>query len=142
VWLVELAAVTGQDAVAPAVCQALGLAARPALEVLIDALAPQDLLIVLDNYEHLAGGCAKTAGAIIRRCPRVHLLATSREPLGLGGESSTGVPPLSLPGPDEDDPAAAVSCDAVALFVARARAPGTRPATRTGPRRCCASASR
>jgi predicted ATPase/class 3 adenylate cyclase len=127
VWLVELAAVTDQDAVASAICQALGLAAqpgRPALEVLLDALGPQDMLIVLDNCEHLIGGCAKTADAIIRRCPRVHLLATSREPLGIGGEVIYRVPPLSLPGPGDDDPAAAVSSDAVALFVARARAQG------------------
>jgi transcriptional regulator with XRE-family HTH domain len=89
VWLVELAAVTDQDAVPSAVCRALGITgqpARPALDTLLDALAPQDMLIVLDNCEHLVGGCAKTADAIIRRCPRVHLVATSREPLGIGGE--------------------------------------------------------
>ena len=64
VWLVELAAVTNQDAVAPAVCGTLRLAAQPGrqvLETLLDALAPQDVLIVLDNCEHLIGGCAKTA---------------------------------------------------------------------------------
>ena len=88
VWLAELAAVTDQDAVPAAISQALRLAAqpgRPVLEALLDALAPQDVLIVLDNCEHLIGGCAKTAEAIVRRCPRVHLLATSREPLGIGG---------------------------------------------------------
>jgi predicted ATPase len=89
-WVVELAAVTDEDGVAPAISQALRLAAqpgRPALEALLDALAPQDVLIVLDNCEHLIGGCAKTAEAIVRRCPRVHLLATSREPLGISGET-------------------------------------------------------
>jgi len=127
VWLVELAAVTDQDAVAPAISRALGIAARPgrpALEVLLDALAPQHMLIVLDNCEHLIGGCAKAADAILRRCPRVHLVATSREPLGIGAEVIYRVPPLSLPGPGDDDPAAAESSDAVALFVARARAQG------------------
>ena len=87
--------------------QALRLAAqpgRPALEALLDALAPQDVLIVLDNCEHLIGGCAKTAEAIVRRCPRVHLLATSREPLGIGGETIYRVPSLSLPGPGEAGP--------------------------------------
>jgi predicted ATPase len=56
VWLVELAAVTGEDEVAAAISRALGLAARPGgpvLEVLLDALAPLDMLIVLDNCEHL-----------------------------------------------------------------------------------------
>jgi predicted ATPase len=81
VWLVELAAVSDEDAVAPAICEALGTAAqpgRPVLETLLDALAPQDVLMVLDNCEHLVGACAKTADAILRRCPRVHLVATSR----------------------------------------------------------------
>jgi predicted ATPase/class 3 adenylate cyclase len=128
VWLVELAAVTDQDAVAPAISRALGITARlgrPAPEALLDALAPQDMLIVLDNCEHLIGGCAKTADVIVRRCQRVHLLATSREPLRIGGERIYRVPPLSLPAPGDWDTAAAESCDAVALFADRARAQGT-----------------
>jgi predicted ATPase/class 3 adenylate cyclase len=127
VWLVELAAVTDEDAVAPAVSEALRLAAqpgRPVLETLLDALAPQDVLIVLDNCEHLIGACAKTAELIVRRCPRVRLLATSREPLGVGGETIYRVPSLSLPGPDDTGPAAAGSSDAVALFADRTRASG------------------
>ncbi|MGH3182487.1 MAG: adenylate/guanylate cyclase domain-containing protein, partial [Streptosporangiaceae bacterium] len=126
VWLAELAAVTDQDAVAAAVCEALRLAARPgrpALEALLDALALQDVLIVVDNCEHLIGGCAKTAEAIVQRCPRVHLLATSREPLGIGGETIYRVPSLSLPGPEDSDFAPG-SSDAVALFAERARAHG------------------
>jgi predicted ATPase/transcriptional regulator with XRE-family HTH domain len=128
VWLVELAAVTDEDGVALAICQALGVAAQPgraALEALLDALALQDVLIVLDNCEHLIGGCAKAADAILRRCPRVHLVATSREPLGIGGEIIYRVPPLSLPGSGDTGLAAAGSSDAVALFVERARAQGT-----------------
>ena len=100
VWLAELAAVSGGDAVAPAISEALRLAARPGrpvLEALLDALAPQDVLIVLDNCEHLIGACAKTAEAILRGCPRVRLVATSREPLGIGGETIYRVPSLSLP---------------------------------------------
>jgi predicted ATPase len=115
VWLVELAAVSGETVVAPAICQALGIAAqpgRPALDTLLDALAPQDVLIVLDNCEHLIGACAKTADSILRHCPTVHLVATSREPLGIGGEAVYRVPPLS-------------SSDAVTLFVNRAQAQGT-----------------
>jgi predicted ATPase/DNA-binding SARP family transcriptional activator len=128
VWLVELAAVTDPDAVAAAVCQVLGIAAppgRPAMDALLDALGPQDVLVVLDNCEHLIGGCAKTAEAIVTRCPRVRLLATSREPLGIAGETIYRVPPLSLPSPGEAGPAAAESCDAVALFLDRAQAQGT-----------------
>jgi predicted ATPase len=76
---------------------------------------------VLDNCEHLIGACAKVADAVVRRCPRVHLLATSREPLGIGGETTYRVPSLSLPEPDEVAP---VSSDAVALFVERASEQG------------------
>ena len=127
VWVVELAAVTDQDAVPTAVSQALRLAARPgrsALEALLDALALQDVLIVVDNCEHLIGGCAKTAEAIVRLCPKVHLLATSREPLGIGGEVIYRVPSLSLPGPGDRESSSSGSCDAVALFADRARANG------------------
>ena len=103
VWLVELAAVLDEDAVAPAIARALGITGqpgRPALESLLDALAPLDVLIVVDNCEHLIGACAMAAEAIVRRCTRVRLLATSREPLGIGGEMIYRVPPLSLPGPE------------------------------------------
>jgi predicted ATPase/class 3 adenylate cyclase len=126
VWLVELAAVTEPAGVAPAISGALRLAAqpgRPVLEALLDALAPLDVLIVLDNCEHLIGGCAKTADAIVRRCPRVRVIATSREPLGIGGETIYRVPSLSLPGPG-DSGIGPGSCDAVALFADRAAAQG------------------
>ncbi|HKD89161.1 MAG TPA: helix-turn-helix domain-containing protein [Streptosporangiaceae bacterium] len=128
VWLVELAHVGNPDAVAQAACRALGIVGqpnRPALDTLLDALAPQAVLIVLDNCEHLVGGCAVAAEAILRSCPRVHLLATSREPLGIGGEVIYKVAPLSLPGPGESGLLAAESSDAVALFIERARAQGT-----------------
>ncbi len=128
VWLVDLAAVIDEDAVAPAIARALGTAeqpGRPALETLLDALAPQALLIVLDNCEHLIGACAKTADAILRRCPKIHLMATSREPFGIGGEAIYRVPPLSLPEPGDAGVPTAESSDAVALFIERAREQGT-----------------
>jgi predicted ATPase len=134
---VELAAVYGEDAVVPAIWQALGMAGRgrPALEALVEALAPQDVLIVLDNCEHLIGACAKTADAVLRRCPKVHLLATSREPLSIGGELIYRVPPLSLPAADDDGFSAAQSCDAVTLFAERASEQGAAFAVdeQTGP---------
>jgi predicted ATPase/class 3 adenylate cyclase len=138
VWLVELAAVSDEDAVVPAICEALGVAGgrgRSAVEALVDALAQQDVLIVLDNCEHLIGACAKTADAVLRRCPRVHLLVTSREPLGIGGETVYRVPPLSLPAADDGGVSAAEPSDAVTLFVERAREQGTSLAVdeETGP---------
>jgi predicted ATPase/class 3 adenylate cyclase len=125
VWLVELAAAADEDSVAAAVSQALRLAAqpaRPALEALLDGLALQDVLIVLDNCEHLIDACAKTAELILQRCPRVHLVATSREPLGIGGETIYRVPSMALP--ESEDPGTAGSSDAVALLVERARSQG------------------
>jgi predicted ATPase/class 3 adenylate cyclase len=126
VWLVPLAAVTDEDAVAEAIAETLQIATapdQPAVDTLTDALAPQDILIVLDNCEHLIGACAKVAEAILHRCPKAHLIATSREPLSIAGETVYRVPSLSLPGP-EDSAATAGSCDAVALFADRARAQG------------------
>jgi predicted ATPase/class 3 adenylate cyclase len=127
VWLAELAAVTDEEAVAPVIAAALGVAMQPghpAMDTLLDALVPQEVLIVVDNCEHLIGACAKIADAIVRRCPRVHLLATSREPLGIGGEIIYRVPSLSLPGSDEVEPVAAEASEAVALFVDRAAEQG------------------
>src|SRR5580692_3799781 len=124
VWLAELAAVADGGAVPAAICQALGIGEQPGravLDGLLDALAFQFVLIVLDNCEHLTGACAKTAETILRRCPRVHLLVTSREPLGIGGESIYRVPSLSLPDPADPAPA---SCDAIALLAERAREQG------------------
>ncbi len=137
VWLVELAAVTEPDAVPAAIAAVLGVVSQPcrsAVDTLIDALAPQRLLIVLDNCEHLIDACATTADAILRRCPRVHLLVTSREPLGISGEAIYRVPSMSLPPADDGSPTRAGS-DAVALFVDRARKQGIDLATdeQTGP---------
>jgi predicted ATPase/class 3 adenylate cyclase len=138
VWLVELAAVTDEEAVPQAICAAIGIGwrpERPVLETLVDALAHQHVLIVLDNCEHLIGGCAKTADAILRRCPRVHLVATSREPLGIGGETIYRVPPLSLPDPGEPGVTSPESSDAVALLLDRAKEQGAEVSVdqQTGP---------
>jgi predicted ATPase/class 3 adenylate cyclase len=127
VWLVELAAVADAGSVLSSVAAVLGIAAqpgRPMLDLLVDALTPQHMLLVLDNCEHLVDACARTADAILRRCPSVHLLATSREPLGIGGETIYRVPPLSLPAEDDVGGTSAELSDAVALFVDRARQQG------------------
>jgi predicted ATPase/class 3 adenylate cyclase len=126
VWLVELARVTDPEAVATAVCDALRITPQPGrspVEVLVEALAPQAVLIVLDNCEHLVSGCAKVADALLRRCSRAHLLATSREPLGIRGEAIYRVPSLSLPNEGAASGAAETS-DAVALFTELAAGQG------------------
>ena len=129
VWLVELAAVADPDAVPASIASVLRVApqpGRPVLDTLADALAPQRPLIVLDNCEHLIGACAETADAILRRCPRVRLLVTSREALGIAGETLYQVPSMSLPAEDNSSSGFAPGepSDAVALFVDRARKQG------------------
>ena len=73
---------------------------------------------MLDNCEHLLEACAELAEALLRACPEVAVLATSREPLGVAGETDWRVPPLALPGEAGDG--ASAESDAVALFVERA----------------------
>ena len=127
VWLVELASITDPEQVPSSIAAALHIPSRsgwPALESLIGALTPQDILVVLDNCEHLIRACAKTADSILRACPKVHIVATSREPLGIAGETVYRVPSLSLPDPDEPDRSPSEEFDAVALFAQRARAQG------------------
>jgi len=128
VWLVELAAVSNEDAVASTILDVLGMATRSGqspLDILVTGLASQQALIVLDNCEHLIGACAKVAEATLRSCSEIRLLATSREPLGIAGETIYRVPSMSLPDEDGDtlevDPKGS---DAVALFAERAAAQG------------------
>jgi predicted ATPase len=125
VWLVDLAPVQAPNLVLYAVAAVLGRRERAGealLDTLVAYLAGRELLLVLDNCEHLIDACAETVDAILRRCPGVYLLTTSREPLGIGGETIYRVPSLSLPGPDAAD--SPWSGDAVALFVQRAKEQG------------------
>ncbi len=127
VWLVELAPVSEHEMVASTINEALGVTGqpgRPALETLLDALAPQRILIVLDNCEHVIGECAKIAETILQRCPQVHLMTTSREPLGISGETIYRVPSLSLPESDDEGIESIGGSDAIALFLDRAKAQG------------------
>ncbi len=125
VWLVELASVTDPGAVASEVLETLRIDARPgrnALESLVDVLAQQERLVILDNCEHLLDGCAVVVDGIARHCPHVTLLMTSREPLRIDGEVVYRVPSLSLPPDRVDDRLGVTGSGAVALFVERATA--------------------
>ncbi|HEY2508311.1 MAG TPA: adenylate/guanylate cyclase domain-containing protein [Streptosporangiaceae bacterium] len=123
VWLAELAALTDGDQIPQAVAAALGLPDRdgPGTTASVThALSAQDALILLDNCEHLIDAAAKFCDHLIRHCPRVRILATSREPLGIDGERVYRVPSLSLPPADADAADQLAASDAVRLFVARA----------------------
>lgn len=108
VWLVSLAAVTDPAAVAPAFLDALRLRGEPTMERreigsrdvaerLLSGLGQVQALIVVDNCEHLINEVADLVGAITEQCPQLRIIATSREPLGVLGESLCPVPPLALP---------------------------------------------
>src|SRR6202035_143423 len=122
VWLVELAPVNDPSGVPMAVADALGLRVESDLpmETLVTTLRDQTILIVLDNCEHVIDAVAELAGRIAAECPRVTLLATSREPLGVDVERVYRVRSMSLPPEDTVDAAASAGSDAVQLFVTRA----------------------
>jgi predicted ATPase/DNA-binding CsgD family transcriptional regulator len=122
VWLAELAAVTDPAQVAAVVGTALGLRDLPsvaAADALALALARRQLLLVLDNCEHVIGAAAELCGRLLLGADDVRVLATSREPLRIAGEVRYRLGSLTLP--DPGDPAAATGCEAVTLFADRAR---------------------
>jgi predicted ATPase/DNA-binding SARP family transcriptional activator/DNA-binding CsgD family transcriptional regulator len=125
VWMVALAPLSEPGLVAQEVAGALGVTERPGellADVLVDFLGDKDMLLVLDNCEHLIEAAARLAEYLLHSCPRLRVLATSREPLGITGEVVWQVDPLSLP--DRDGPAIVeglMRSEAVRLFVDRAR---------------------
>jgi predicted ATPase/class 3 adenylate cyclase len=122
VWLCELAPVTDPSAVCETLAASLEVRPFPGRaldDLLLDYLAPKRLLIVLDNCEHLLVTVADQANLIVKRCPRVAVLATSREGLALPGEQIVAVPALGLPQTDADRGAIS-EAEAVRLFCDRA----------------------
>jgi predicted ATPase/DNA-binding CsgD family transcriptional regulator len=105
-------------------------AGRSGADALVLSIGDASRLLVLDNCEHLAEPCARLAATLLGRCPRLRILATSREALRVPGETVFRVDELSLPpaGTTHDDPTALLRSDAVRLFVERAasRSPGFR----------------
>src|SRR5688500_3947947 len=120
-WI-ELAAVTDSAVVTAHVAATLGIGGvgRAPADALRDGLRNAELLIMLDNCEHVVDACAATADLLLRDCPVVSILAASREALGIPGERAWLVPVLSLP--TAPSLAAAAQSEAVSLFVERARA--------------------
>jgi predicted ATPase/DNA-binding CsgD family transcriptional regulator len=114
------------------VTAALGIRAevnRDLADTLTEALRPRTMLLILDTCEHLVQACAELVQRLLAACPGLHVIATSREPLGVRGEIIWRVPPLGLPNAvDSDDAAEVTRSEAVQLFVERATAawPGFR----------------
>jgi predicted ATPase/class 3 adenylate cyclase len=119
-WLCELAAAGGPEAMVQVVAATLGVSPRPGLSLegsIREFLAPKALLMVLDNCEHLLDAAGRLADGVLRECPGVRILATSREGLAVAGEQVSPLRSLALP-----DQAALLDSDATRLFVERARA--------------------
>jgi predicted ATPase/DNA-binding CsgD family transcriptional regulator len=122
VWLAELAAVRDAGQVVAAVAAALGIRELPsvaAADALAQALAGRQLLLVLDNCEHVIGAAAELCGRLLLGADDVRVLATSREALRIAGEARYRLAPLTLP--DQGHPADPEGSEAVALFADRAR---------------------
>ena len=100
VWLVELAPILDHLLVPRTTAIAIGLRdepQRPVIDMLSDYLREKQMLIILDNCEHLMDACAQLADTLLKRCPRLKILATSREALGILGEAVYPVPSLAVP---------------------------------------------
>ena len=120
-WWVELSPRRDPELVGAAIAEALGVRPLPGMTPLDAAsayLAPRRALVVLDNCEHLLGACAEAAERLLQAAPDVVVLATSRAPLAVGGETAWRVPSLSLPTSASE---ALATSDAAQLFVERAR---------------------
>ena len=135
-WLAELALAADPAQVPSVVAIALGIREQPGVPTagaLARVLARRQLLLVLDNCEHVIDAAAALCAGLLSACDDVRILATSREPLRTPGEAAFRLAPLSLP--DPDDPVRAAGAEAVMLFADRARAADARfsLAGETGP---------
>ncbi len=126
VWWVGLASLSDPTLVPQALASALEVreaSGRPLTETLVEHLKPKRTLLVLDNCEHLIDACAALVDTLLRSCPGLKILATSREALGVAGERVWVVPPLASPDPLHLPPVEELArYEAVRLFVERAEA--------------------
>jgi predicted ATPase/DNA-binding CsgD family transcriptional regulator len=125
VWFIDLAGLEDPHLVPKAVITSLGLADRSGewpTSLLVTHLASREALLVLDNCEHLLDAIAVLADVVLKEAPGARLLATSRQPLGISGESVLQVPPLMVPRESSES----AQSEAVALFVARVSEAGVQ----------------
>jgi predicted ATPase/class 3 adenylate cyclase len=128
VWFVELAPLLNGDSIPTAIAQATGITLGDGdpVEQLVAALAPKTLLLILDNCEHVVDAAARVVSAVFNACPRVAILASSRQALKIRGEVTYRMPSLAVPAAgaalDELNAEHALEYAAIALFVERAQA--------------------
>jgi non-specific serine/threonine protein kinase len=123
-WFVELASLSNPNLVPSTVAGVLGLkiGGEISADSVARAVGETNLLLVLDNCEHVVDTVAGFVETLLNLCPRTTILTTSRELLGINGEYVYRVPPLEVPDADEDEPDYILGRTAVELFIARARA--------------------
>jgi len=126
VWLVELSPLDDPQILGDTLCSAIGAqmgGSRPATEIALGYLRQKQSLLILDNCEHLIEAAARLVETLMRGCPGLSILATSRERLAIAGENTYQLPSLDVPPPEAAVTAASVQgYDAVRLFVDRASA--------------------
>jgi predicted ATPase/class 3 adenylate cyclase len=126
VWFVELAPVAEAQLVPQTVASVLGVreaSVQSVSENLTDYLRSKNLLLLIDNCEHLIEACAQLADTLLRACPHVRILATSREAVGIAGETAWRVPTLSLPKTRDSASIETLSSyESIRLFIDRALA--------------------
>jgi predicted ATPase len=131
-WLVDFAALPEPSLILQAISSVLGVRDEPnhsVIQTLTDFLKPKNLLLLFDNCEHLISAGSQVADTLLQACPHLHLLATSRESLGIAGEHLYSVPPLTLPQMDiELSVEGLQESEAIRVFLDRAVA--VRPAFR------------
>src|SRR4029077_17167579 len=125
VWLVELAPLVDArllDQTVATACRITEKSQRPPVEALVEGLASRRVLLVLDGCEHMVDPCATLTSGLLRSCPKLTILVTSREPLGVPGELIWRTPSMSLPAPDDSShPELVLASEAVRLYVQRAQ---------------------
>jgi len=129
VWFVELAPLSDPDLVVHAIAAALGVQESPRMPLLASIasnLSRNRALVILDNCEHVIAQARNAAGSLIRECPKVAFLATSREALLVTGERAYRLPSLAVPGHADVSPEIAMTYGAIALFVDRVTATDAR----------------
>ena len=125
VWFVDLSPVREDSDVARTLAAVFNIVDQPPVPLVESvgrSIGAASMLIVVDNCEHVVDGCAKTLDFLLRHCPRLHVIATSREPLDIESETIVRVPPMSVPENDDLDANTAMSYDAIRLFSERVRA--------------------
>jgi predicted ATPase/class 3 adenylate cyclase len=125
VWLVELAPLADPTLILQTIASVLGVRAQmgmPLKNIVFDFLRAKNLLLIFDNCEHLVEACAQLADEFLHNAPNMKIIASSREALGIGGETVYRVPSLSLPNQAQASREALAGFESIQLFVERARA--------------------